>query len=234
MLRSYIWGQMKILRQQNVTLADLLPEAVWDKLCAAGSLTLYSDNQLIEERGDTRNGISLVVSGEVAAGNIRHDGSFLVSGLLRQGECFGEFTAFLGLPQTHSLWANGQTEIVFVSQSNLTALLKSQPLLYEALLKLALWRNVEILDFLDAQRRLPLSLRIARLLLASPGKGPDQSEVDCRQEDLANTLGVSRVAIGKALKKLASEGLVEIGYGKITLLDRARMSQRICAEQSAA
>lgn len=234
MLRSYIWVRMKILRQENLTLADLLPEAIWSELCITGTRSSYSDRQLIEERGDARNGISLVVSGEIAVGNVRRDGSFLVSGLLRRGECYGQFTAFLGLPQTHSLWSVGEAEVVFVGQRKLTNLLQAHPVLYEALLKLALWRNVEILDFLDAQRRLSLPWRIARLLLVSPGKGLSQCEVDCRQEDLADTIGVSRVAIGKALKKLASEGLITIGYGKITLLDRATMSQRITAEQAGA
>jgi len=224
---------MKILRRQNKTLADLLPEDFWRELCAAGTPMLYGHDQLIEERGDTKRGISLVVAGEVAVGNIRRDGSFLVSGLLRKGECYGEFTAFLGLPQTHSLWSNAQTEIVFVGERELAALLQAQPILYEALLKLALWRNVEVLDFLDAQRRLSLPWRIAKLLLASPGKGPDQGEVDCRQEDLANTLGVSRVAVGKALKTLSSAGFISIGYGKITLLNRATMTKRVNDEQSA-
>jgi CRP-like cAMP-binding protein len=218
---------MKILRIRNTTLADLLPGAVWDELCAIGAQSAYSDSQLIEECGDAKDGISLVVSGEIAVGNIRRDGSFLVSGLLRQGECYGQFTAFLGLPLTHSLWAVGQTEVVFVSASQLVSFLGAQPVLYEALLKLALWRNVEILEFLDAQRRLSLPLRIARLLLAAPAKGPDQNLIDCRQEDLADTLGVSRVAVGKALKKLELERLISIGYGKITVIDRRQLSKRI-------
>lgn len=223
---------MKILRIRNITLADLLPGTVWDELCAIGTQSAYSDRQLIEERGDAKDGISLVVSGEIAVGNVRRDGSFLVSGLLREGECYGQFTAFLGLPQTHSLWAVGRTEVSFVNAGRLGEFLKAEPALYEALLKLALWRNVEILEFLDAQRRLPLPLRIARLLLAAPAKGQDQSVIDCRQEDLADTLGVSRVAVGKALKKLEAEGLIGIGYGRIALVDRNRLSRRIEVEQA--
>lgn len=223
---------MKILRQQNVTLADLLPGSIWDELCRIGVQSAHSDNQLIEERGDIKDGISLVVSGEIAVGNVRRDGSFLVSGLLRAGECYGEFNAFLGMPQTHSLWAIGRTKVVFVNANRLAGFLNAQPVLYEALLKLALWRNVEILDFLDAQRRLSLPLRIARLLLAAPAREPDLCIVDCRQEDLADTLGVSRVAVGKALKKLERERLIGIGYGKITVIDRDRLSKRIDQEQA--
>lgn len=232
MLKSYIWVLMKILRKENVTLADLLPESIWDEICAAGRLTCYGDSQLIEERGDARDGLSLVVSGQVGAGNIRRDGSFLISALLREGECFGEFSFFLSLGQMHSLWSIGDSEIVFVGRRALISLLRERPEIYEALLKLALHRNVEILEFLDAQRRLSLPSRIARLLLASPSKGLHKREVECRQEDLAETIGVSRVAIGKALKKLASRGLIDIGYGKIIIEDRAKMAQLVEAELS--
>lgn len=223
---------MKILRQENVTLADLLPKSIWDEICRAGRLVRYGDGQLIEERGDVRDGLSLVVSGQVGAGNIRRDGSFLVAALLREGECFGEFSFFLSLGQIHSFWSIGDSEIVFVGRRAMACLLQDRPEIYEALLKLALHRNVEVLEFLDAQRRLSLPVRIARLLLAAPSKGPHKSEVDCRQEDLADTIGVSRVAVGKALKKLAFQGLIEVGYGKVVIQDRVRMAQLVEAELS--
>ena len=223
---------MKILRQQNVTLFDLVPDELWALLCTQGVQRDYNDQQLIEEKGDAKNGVSLVISGEVAAGNIDKDGSFLVSALLRKGECYGQLTLFLGLPQTHSLWAVGATRIVFIEGTNLMRFLRKHPELYEALLKLELWRNVEMIDFMDAQRKLPFPMRIARLLLIAPPSEPVGHTIECRQEDLADTLGVSRVAIGKGLQKLMKDGLIKTGYGKVTILDRSRLSRRVNEEQA--
>ncbi|MFK8043594.1 Crp/Fnr family transcriptional regulator [Congregibacter sp.] len=225
---------MKILRKQNVTLEDLLPVAIWEALCADGKRRSYVEDQLIADRGEVTSGLILVTSGEIAVGNVRKDGSFLVSGLLRRGDCSGQVTTFLGLPRTHSLWATGDCEVVFINKTTLSSRLDSHPAIYEALLKLALWQNVETLDFLDTHRRLTLPLRIARLILTSPGDDGDADVIECRQEDLADILGVSRVAIGKALKKLQAEELLQIGYGKITLLDREKLHHQAFADHTQA
>lgn len=208
---------MRILRQKVVTFADLLQDGLWDKLCAAGSSRRFFDGQLIQQRGDTRAGLSLINSGQVAAGNTDKGGVFLASALLREGECFGEFTLFLGLPRSHSLWAQGEAVVTVIRKDRFTRLLGDHPQIYDALLKLSLWRSHEILSFLDAQRRLSLSARIVQLLLSAPEDELATGIVRCRQEDLGLMLGVSRVAIGKALKRLQSDGLLKVGYGTIVM-----------------
>jgi len=42
-------------------------------------------------------------------------------------------------------------------------------------------------------------------------------------------IGVSRVAIGKALKKLESEGLVTVGYGQINLPNISKLQDRVAS-----
>lgn len=222
---------MRILRRKVVTFADLLPDGLWDEICAAGSSRGYSDGQLIQERGEKRIGLSLVNSGQVAAGNVDEGGVFLASALLREGECFGEFTLFLDLPRSHGVWAVGDTRVTFVSRERFERLLEEHPSIYQALLKLALWRNHEILSFLDAQRRLSLSARIIQLLLSAPDDELAAGVIQCRHEDLGLMLGVSRVAIGKALKKLQADGLVRIGYGTIELLEAEELRSLLESER---
>ena len=221
---------MKVLRNNAVSLADLLPDDVMDRIRAAGADMVYSDGQLVQERGETWKGISIVRSGQVVAGNVGDDGSFLVSALLRKGECFGEFTLFLGLARSHSLWAQGRTEITHVKAPAFLALFDSEPQIPRALLTMTLLRNYEMLDFLDAQRRLSLTARIARLLLAASDASTGETVVACRQEDLAFMLGVSRVSVGKALKKMQAGGLVAPGYGTIRLLDISGLRQHIASD----
>ena len=94
-----------------------------------------------------------------------------------------------------------------------------------ALLTITLHRLHFVAEVMDAQRRWPLAVRIAHLLLTSVVDRTNAGhEVSCRQEDLATILGVSRVSIGKALKALQSEGLVIVKYGRILLPDVARLS----------
>ena len=83
---------------------------------------------------------------------------------------------------------------------------------------------------MDVQRRLPVVARVARLLLSAADMSQAQNVIMCRQEDLAIMLGVSRVAIGKALKKLESDHLVDVGYGQIRLPDVSRLLGRVKAD----
>jgi len=221
---------MKVLREKSKTLRDLLAPAVMGKILAAGSARSYLDGQVIQERGDTKPGLSMVTSGQVVAGNVGLDGSLLASALLRPGESFGEFTLFAGLPRTQTLWSQGQTDICHVTATRFMKLFDAEPSIARAMITLTLQRNFELMEFMDAQRRLSLPARVARLLLISVDAQTGSEAIECRHEDLAFMLGVSRVATGKALGRLENEGLVVRKYGYIEIPDVQAMRSMIANE----
>ncbi len=221
---------MKVLREKSKTLRDLLDSDVIDRILAAGSSRSYSDGQVIQQRGDTQPGLSMVTSGQVVAGNVGLDGSLLVSALLRPGETFGEFTLFAGLPRTHTLWSQGESEITHVSAPRFMKLFDAEASIARAMITLTLQRNYEMMDFMDAQRRFSLAARVARLLLIAVDAKAGAATVECRHEDLAFMLGVSRVATGKALGKLAKDGLVARRYGFIEIPDVQLLRAMVASE----
>lgn len=220
MLKSYIWGRIvKVLRPKTKTLTDLLPAEVMDRLLSMGATKRYADGQLIQDRGDRRAGLTIVKTGEVVAGNVGQDGSFLTSALLRAGETFGEQTLFSDLRRTHTLWAHGPAEITFVDAKAFFRMFDEELSIARALLTLTVQRNYEMMNFIDSQRRFSLKARVARLLLATVDTDENQSSIECRQEDLAFMLGVSRVATGKTLKVLEEKRLIKLRYGRIDIND---------------
>jgi len=221
---------MRVLRERAKTLNHLLPEPLLERLHAAGRRRVFDDGQMVHQRGDTVPGISIVRSGQLVAGNTGLDGSFLMSALLRPGDTFGEYTVFAGLPNTHSIWSQGRTETTFLSAGLVRQLIADEPAFGEALLTLTLLRNHELLDFVDAQRRFPMTARIAKLLLTVVDDDETAAEIECRHEDLAFMLGVSRVAIGKALKRLKQQGYVLLHYGRVEIPDVARLRALIADE----
>lgn len=103
---------------------------------------------------------------------------------------------------------------------------RSTPLRADSLpiLDLAL-RLHQTLELLDDERRLPLAARFAKLLLRWP-VGPDNhAAIVATQQQLADELAVSRVALSGALRQLVSEDLVETGYKRIRLPARNRLEQ---------
>ncbi len=181
---------------------------------------------MIQQRGDQKPGFSLVESGQAIAGSIGEEGAFLITTILNPGDYFGEFSLFAGLPRMQNLWAVGETVITTINAARFQELYNREPDLSRALLTIALRRIHFMVEFLDGQRRWPLPVRIAHLLLTSveDKEHSKRQQIRCRQQDLADMLGVSRVAIGKALAALRREGLVVMQYGSIELPDIPRLS----------
>ena len=150
---------MSLLQANTITLDHLLPVRLMDELRMLGRITHYFDKQLIQQRGDQNVGISILESGQAVAGNVGADGVFLTSTLLGPGECFGEFTLFAQLPRTHDLWALGETAIFHIKGADFLEIFDREPVIARALLTITLRRNHELLEFVDAQRRLPLNVR---------------------------------------------------------------------------
>ena len=208
---------------------DLLPEAVANKVRQESTLVKYADGQFIQSRGDSKPGISIVRSGAASAGIIGIDGSISMTTILGPGQSFGEFTIFTELPRTHDVTATGETEIYQMSATRFTRLYDNEPELSRALLKTALIRSHVLLEMLDAIRRLPIRERTAKILRSMSHTAGNPNLLECRQSELAYTLGVSRISLNKALKQLADLNLIELGYGKIRISNPADLSDWVAA-----
>lgn len=204
-------------------LASMLPPEMFDRLCAAGTRMSYADGALVQTRGDARPGLSIIRGGAVQIGNPGHDGSFVITSILGPGHCFGEMTLFGDLPRTHDAVAKGATLIDHVSPAVYERFAEADPALTRAIMTMMARRLHALLEFTDDLRRLPLKVQVAKLLLATARDG----RVDATQEEVAARFGVSRVAIGTALRALERDRLVKRGYGGIDVPDGAALARWI-------
>jgi CRP-like cAMP-binding protein len=227
MLNNYHFASLlkKIIMQADpaepmLTLFSLLSTRVKNKIIDRANLARYQAGQLIHNRGERKPGLSIVKSGSVQVGVNGSDGTFVMVAQLGVGQCFGEFTIFTDLPRTHDISAITQTEIYQISHDDFLKLYRQEEELSAALLRVTLLRNHLLLEMLDALRRLPLLERTASVLLSMSASSGTPNHLVCRQEELAFAIGVSRVSLGKSLKRLARQNLIRIGYGEIQFPDR--------------
>jgi len=209
-------------------LERLSPETM--KVVAAASIPVkYTDGGLIHNRGDEKPGLSIVRSGSVRVGIIRPDGTFVITSILGPGQNFGEFTIFAGLPRTHDIIAQGETEIWQLPAERFHRLSDVMPDITQAILAITLVRNYVLLELVEAMRSLPVKERVAKTLFMLVTLAGRETRFYTRQSDLAATLGLSRTTLSKALSQLENEGLVSRGYGVIRLPDRERLFHWITA-----
>ena len=184
-------------------------------LARNSTLMKYANDQIIHSRGAIKPGLSIVKSGSVNVGIFGIDGKFIPIAMLGSGECFGEFTLFVDLPRTHDILASGNTELYQLSSGQFNRLSSEHPEIIKALLKINLLRNHNLLEMLDSIRRLPLLERTASALNGLLATSNSQSSISYTQDQLAYNLGLSRVSVGKALRDLEQQELIQIGYRKI-------------------
>lgn len=181
----------------------------------------FADGQFVQHQGDPGDAFWAVIEGNVLVGRYAEDGAFTAFAVLGPGDLFGELAFFTGVPRQVDAIANGPARLVAIDRPLLRRLMTADIGWAELLLR-SLGRQLAVsLDIIDAERRLPASERLHRLLVAMAADAPDGRTVRATQQQLADLLGVSRVTLGAALRTLDQAELVERRYGHIRLASAA-------------
>ncbi|VWX57719.1 Crp/Fnr family transcriptional regulator [Sphingorhabdus sp. 109] len=197
-----------------------LPDGLRQDLLARGQPRRFAKGQIIQQRGDKAREFWYIESGAVQIGRYGRDGRLTLFALLGAGETFGEL-AFLGeFPRTVDAIAGSHCSLIRIGDSELQSLMDADAAVTRLLLKTMALTVQESFDLIEFSRKLSVPQRLAQALLQLSG---DQPEVRVTQQDMADLVGVSRVSLGKAVTKLEAAGMIEPGYGVITIQDRAAL-----------
>ncbi|MEL6447144.1 MAG: Crp/Fnr family transcriptional regulator [Pseudomonadota bacterium] len=203
----------------DASLFAALPCSVRERLLLHGSRRTFADGTWLHRRGDTDRQLSIVIRGAVQLSNLGRDGRNVVIATLAPGDSFGEFPLFAGSPRFFDFRAVGETDLCVIGAATLEQLMSDDASVATAIITLLANRLQLALEIIDDERRLSLPARTAKALLRQPRDSEATDRITVTQHTLADELGVSRVALGKALTRLRQLGLVETGYGYIRIPD---------------
>lgn len=208
-----------------------LPQALRDALLAMAQVQRLDAGQRLFRRGDKPSGLYAVVEGAVRIGAVSESGKEALLTLVEPPYWFGEISLFDGLPRTHDAFAESDSTLLLLPQTELLALLERQPqhwrdfaLLMSHKLRLAFLA-------LEDMSLLPAAPRLARRLLLiaeNYGEGEPRQVLHLAQEQLALMLSLSRQTTNQILKELEAQGIVRLTYGEIEILDLQRLRQAAC------
>lgn len=203
-------------------LSDYLSEAAQAELRRRAQRRRFEDKQALHRRGDDEARLCIVAGGMVRFGRFQHDGSFKLLAMLGEGAHYGD-VALQRQAFTQNVYALGRTEIDVIDAAALESLLRDQPELAIALWRCNTARLNAVLELYDDARTLNVAARLAKVIYVHAGRGALPKGVACLQSDLAELLGVSKVAVGKAMRELESAGLVQSGYRQVIVPDKAKL-----------
>lgn len=204
-----------------------LPASLQDSLLSAARLRSLSPGQRLFKRGDPPCGLYAVLEGAVRIGAVNEQGKEALLSLVEQPHWFGEICLFDGQARTHDAFSLGQCTLLHIPQTALLALLDEQPVYWR---QLALLMSQKLrLTFINLEQLslMPAPARLAhRLLMIADSYGelnPPRRVLQLPQDQLASMLSLSRQTTNQLLKDLQGQGIVNLKYGEIEILDAGRL-----------
>ena len=201
-------------------------------MLAAARRRGYARGEVLVHEGDPSDSLHLVAAGRLAVRVSTSDGENATINLLGPGDYFGELSLLEGRQPARSatIVALEKAETLSLSASEFRDLRRRHPGADQLLLYLLASRVDELsarlleamYDGLDRR----VHRRLAELAEMYAEGRPGPVVVPLTQEHLAELVGGTRPSVNQVLQRLAARGVVELGRGKVNVLDRAWLEHR--------
>jgi CRP/FNR family cyclic AMP-dependent transcriptional regulator len=201
----------------NPFFADLGTEVVEAiaGLCVTRSLRA---EEALFLKGDPGDALFAVRRGQIRIATGTDAGRRLTLNLLGSGDVFGEVALLDGRPRTADAVATEPTELFMVRRRDFVDLITHRPGVALRIIELLCERIRWMSDRMEESVLMPLPARLARRLLALVDDYG--AEIQVSQEELAIFIGSTRESVNRQLQEWKRRGLIEIGRGRIRLINR--------------
>ncbi|WP_319824952.1 Crp/Fnr family transcriptional regulator [Thalassovita sp.] len=200
-----------------------------DKMIALGRIAKYRQGEFITRRGEMKPNLCVVLSGVVRLTAFTEDGNEMLALLLKPGEFWGVHPCLGGFPETNDTVVEAESEILLLSVEAVQQLMWTCQDFQKAMVALLCRRLNLAVSVAEQLGSWTARERLAwRLLLLTKGVDDRAAkdalpEICISQESLASMLHLSRQRTNMILKALEADGLVALGYGRITIVDADRL-----------
>lgn len=183
----------------------------------------YNKGALILKKGDETHSVFVVVNGSVRVSKTGKNGREITLYRVSKGEaCILSISSlFSQCNYPATAITEKDTEIVYLSLSQFRKIMNLNLEFQNYIFKLLSDRLLNVLTIMDRK----LDDRVIELLLRLIE--PEKNVVNITHDELANELGTAREVITRVMKVLEKEGLIRRLRGKILLLDRLKLEEKL-------
>ena len=186
----------------------------------------FAKGEIIYHQGDIADSFYYIKKGKSTVFMISPDGMEKTLNTAAKGELIGEGAFFDHKPRVSSAKAVTASELTIIDKKILLDLIQKNPPIAFELLEILATRIRLLTTQLDSMTFMQADARIAKLLLDDMVDG----KVSLTHEEIALTVGVSRITVTKTLSRLSSQGILATHYRGIKILDKASL-EKICGEK---
>jgi len=192
-------------------------------------------DQLIFRKGDEGEGMMVVVSGRVKIVSVSPSGGEVLLNIIERGEVFGEMALLDGKTRAADAVAACDTELVSFYRRDFLPLLDENPEIARDLMGILCARVRQATAFVEDAVLLSAESRLLHRLKAlaeqfgrpEPGTGGIRIEHGLSQQELGNSVGLTRVSVNRHLAAWRDQGLIRDGRRYIVVPDMARLESAV-------
>ena len=216
-------------------LVDMMAASAWwlqltddqrDRMLAEVEERRYSGGSVVMRKGETVDAWTGVIDGLVKINVVSQTGKSATFTGIGPGGWFGEGSLLKSEPRKYDVVALRDTRIAWMPRATFDWLLGTSIPFNRFLLLQLNERLGQFIALVEYERLLEPDARVARCLaeLFNPLLYPGHREqLEISQEEIGYLAGVSRQRVNQALQVLSREGLLDIEYGSIRILDLPRL-----------
>jgi CRP-like cAMP-binding protein len=218
---------------KSVTLFADLEEGELERFSHVAVPRTFPAGTRVFHEGDDSDACYIVKEGSFRVTREHSDGRAITLATLGPGEIFGELAMLDGESRSASVETVESTELLALPASDVRPLIRDHPEMAEKLIVALTRRLREANERISRQSFQTVPSRVAGVLnklLAEEAVTPlvrDGVTIRLRQSDLAQMAGTSRESVSRFLATLERAGVVQVGRGRVTVIEPERLDAYI-------
>jgi CRP/FNR family transcriptional regulator, cyclic AMP receptor protein len=218
---------------RRVPLFSELSDPELERIAQVAIPRSFPNDTRVFHEGDPGDACFIVRSGSCRVTREHPDGRAITLANLGPGAIFGELAMLDGEARSASVEATEDTDLLALPASDMRALIREHPGMAEKLVVALTRRLREANERIARQSFQTVPSRVAGVLdqlLAEDRMTPtvrDGVTIRLRQSDLAQLAGTSRESVSRFLATLERAGVVQVGRGRVTILEPERLGSYI-------
>ena len=189
--------------------------------------SILRPGQVLCEPGDTVSKVYFLHEGLASKLTVFEDGTEIECALVGRGGALGA-TAAIGMKTaiTRDV-CHLKAHTTCVDADVLERVAHASPRIHQAIDDYCAWKMSYIIRNGACNARHSVEQRLCRWLLTCSDV-LERRQIDLRQDIFAKMLGVQRSSVNPILQRLQADGLIEIGRGRLIILQRPALIDRAC------
>ena len=213
-----------------------LSAATLDRIARLALRRTYRKDAVVFSQSDPGDALFGVVTGRVRISASSAGGREVFLNIMEPGDTFGEIALLDGRPRTATASTTAPSDLLVVMREPFLELLGRDSQLTDHLLRLLCARLRWVSGFAEESALLPVTARLARRLLSlAKLHGRETAagtELKVSQDDMAHFLGLSRQIVNQYLQTWKAQHWVDLGRGRIMILDGGALEAVVAGESS--